>query len=60
MKKARPFPFRRVFLVPAILFAVSLGGLVWALLVNGPQDIVAALAVAVSLAVPAWYILRRR
>lgn len=60
MKKSRPFPFRRVFLLPALLFGISLGGLVWALLVDGPQDILAALAVAVSLAVPAWYIFRRR
>lgn len=59
MKKAKPLPLRRIFLIPALLFAISLGGLIWALLVDGPQDVLAALAVALSLAVPAVYVFRR-
>ena len=60
MKKTKPLPLGRIFLIPAVLFAISLGGLIWALLVDGPQDIVAALAVALSLAISAVYAFRRK
>lgn len=60
MKKDRAFSLRRVFFIPAALFLISLAGLVWALLVDGFSDAFAGLAVAVSLLVPAWYILRHK
>ena len=59
MKRARPLPLLRVFLAPAVVFFVSLIGLIWALLVDGIPDMFASLAVAVSVIVPAWWSLRR-
>tara|TARA_R110001606_G_scaffold225271_1_gene373350 strand:+ start:3859 stop:4035 length:177 start_codon:yes stop_codon:yes gene_type:complete len=50
----------RIFAVPAALFVIGLTGLVWALLVDGPQDILAGLAVASSLGVLIWAIVRKR
>jgi hypothetical protein len=39
----------RVFGLPLLIAAVSLYGLVWALLVEGPADILAALAAGCAL-----------
>tara|TARA_R110002012_G_scaffold85699_1_gene213593 strand:- start:278 stop:475 length:198 start_codon:yes stop_codon:yes gene_type:complete len=39
----------RIFAIPAVIFATSLTGLLWALLVEGHQDWIAALFVGVSL-----------
>lgn len=50
----------RIFAVPAALFVVGLTGLIWALLVDGPQDVLAGLAVGSSLAVLGWVLLKRR
>ena len=41
----------QIFVVPALLLAISLVGLVWALLVEGYQDWLAAGLVALSLIV---------
>ncbi|ABI78768.1 conserved hypothetical protein [Hyphomonas neptunium ATCC 15444] len=60
MKKTRTLPLRRVFLIPLALFLISFTGLVWALLVDGLPDVFAGIAVAVSVIVPGWFVLRRR
>lgn len=60
MKKPASFSFKPVFLIPALVFSCSLTGLVWALLVTGPQDTLAGLAVSSSVIVPAWFIFRYR
>ena len=41
----------RIFKVPALLLAVSLGGLILALVIEGPADIAAALAAGAPIAV---------
>ncbi len=58
--RRRKASLRRVFAVPALLFVAGLTGLVWALLVDGPQDVVAGLAAGSPLAVLAWLLLARR
>ena len=50
----------RIFAVPAALFVIGLTGLVWALLVDGPQDILVGPAVATSLGVLIWALVRKR
>lgn len=50
----------RTFRVPLILFAVSVAGLVTALLVEGSADLLAALAVAAPVATTAFVLLSRR
>lgn len=50
----------RIFRVPLILFAVSLAGLVTALLVEGRGDILAALAVAAPVVTTVFVLLSRR
>jgi hypothetical protein len=49
----------RTFRAPLVLAVVSLLGLIAALLVDGPVDILWSLAVAVPLAVIAWALGRR-
>jgi hypothetical protein len=46
--------------MPLLVFSVSLAGLVWALLTEGPADRLAGLAAGVSLAVIGWALARRR
>ncbi len=50
----------QVFALPLVLGLASLGGLVWALLVEGHQDVFAALATGSGLAVIGWVLLRSR
>ncbi len=50
----------RIFRVPLILLAVSLAGLVTALLVEGHGDVIAALAVAAPVATILFAYFRRR
>lgn len=59
MSKGRNSLFR-IFRIPLILFAVSLAGLVTALLVDGHGDLLAALAVAAPVATTAFVLLSRR
>lgn len=49
----------RVFGAPLLLGILSLAGLIWALLVEGPADLVASLAAGCGLAVVAWNLARR-
>ncbi len=49
----------RVFGAPLLLGILSLAGLIWALLVEGPVDLVASLAAGCGLAVVAWTLVRR-
>ncbi len=53
-------PATATLMVPAVLFVVSLAGLIWALLVDGRQDAVATLAVAAPLAAIVWAMVYRR
>lgn len=50
----------RVFAIPAVLFGVSLAGLVLALLADGLADFAWAAAVGVPVAAIAWAMARRR
>ena len=58
--RRRKVSLRRVFAVPAMLFVIGLTGLIWALLVDGPQDVLAGLAVGAPLGVLGWGLLKRR
>lgn len=50
----------RIFRVPLILAVVSFAGLISALLVDGPIDLICALAVAVPLLAIGWALKTRR
>ncbi|BDF94064.1 MULTISPECIES: hypothetical protein [unclassified Pseudoalteromonas] len=48
----------QIFKLPIILFILSITGIVAALLVDGEIDLLASLALASTLIVTAWYILK--
>ncbi|GAK34546.1 hypothetical protein AQ1_02445 [alpha proteobacterium Q-1] len=59
-RMSRPKRLRKTLKIPAIFFALSLAGLIWALLVDGSSDGLAALAAGSPLMALLWALLYRR
>ena len=54
--RRKRFNVRQIFLAPLVLAVVTIAGLIFALVGDGMWDAVSWLALAVPLAVTAWYI----